>query len=388
MVRQTPRAAPPPISLAERKRPPDISLTEAVISSPVSIQTKNRNLSFIRLEFTTRQNGAEVNNALPTQVKKLFATDPTLEIYPIDTWPTQYITVSSSVKAAPETDKHNTNHTEKTQKKLPTLATSDTIPTDSTGFEKYFQYTSDEHHPGQTKKIVVRFYSAGSKTMAELKNPCDHRFPSGKSHVGHRQPFRHPPRVHHRVASRSPSDRHEPQSLPTKPLRPSRRGRRIYPRIRQHSRVHASYIEQQAPKALPIIQRCPFSRNAPLDPNVSTIHQSRQTYRYHVSSNQKKTIRTSLSECPTDPLQTVHAMLLQNMLASIYDRVRLPDRFIPYSLKQTHPSLYLTAIQVQSVFLKSCTVIRVDGFRSGGLDLPHTNTTLRTIIARSKLFSR
>jgi hypothetical protein len=87
--------------------------------------TENKNISFFRLEFTTRHKGVDVNtDPLPILVKKLlhylFATDPTLEIHPINSWPKEYTTTSS-----------NTNHTEKTKqttKKSPILTTSDTVP--------------------------------------------------------------------------------------------------------------------------------------------------------------------------------------------------------------------------------------------------------------------
>jgi hypothetical protein len=86
--------------------------------------------------------------------------------------------------------------------------------------------------------------------------------------------------------------------------------------------------------------------------------------------------------------ETVHATLLQNLLASIYTKVPFSDSFIPSSLIEIDPSLYLAAIQDQNTFVKSCSIICGDGFRPGALDLPHANTTLRTIIANSKLFFR
>jgi hypothetical protein len=66
----------------------------------------------IRLKFTTRTNGVDVNTdvPLPKLVKELvthlFDYDPTLEIHPIDAWPTQYTAVSTTVKTALEIDKH------------------------------------------------------------------------------------------------------------------------------------------------------------------------------------------------------------------------------------------------------------------------------------------
>jgi hypothetical protein len=173
MVRGNPPTASPPPSHTKRKHPPHVSPTQTVISSTVPPQTDSRNPCFIRLEFTTRHKGVDVNNdSLTTLVKKLlshlFATDPTLEIYPINTWPKQNTTASS-----------NTNHTEKTKQtteKSPTLTTFDTVPSDFTVFDKYFQYTLHEHHPQQTNKTIVRFYSAGSKTTAELRNPATTAF--------------------------------------------------------------------------------------------------------------------------------------------------------------------------------------------------------------------
>jgi hypothetical protein len=97
MVKEKPHEAPPPTPLADRKRSPDSSLTQTVISSTDSFKTENRNLSLMRLEFTTRNKGVDVSKdvPLPKLAKKLlshlFDTDPTLEIYPVTAWPTHAV---------------------------------------------------------------------------------------------------------------------------------------------------------------------------------------------------------------------------------------------------------------------------------------------------------
>jgi hypothetical protein len=77
---------------AERKRPPDTSLTETVLLSPPLSTTENRNYRLIRLEFITKRKGEDPNDTtnnepLPTLVKKivtpLYKADPNLKIYPI-----------------------------------------------------------------------------------------------------------------------------------------------------------------------------------------------------------------------------------------------------------------------------------------------------------------
>jgi hypothetical protein len=90
--------------------------------------------------------------------------------------------------------------------------------------------------------------------------------------------------------------------------------------------------------------------------------------------------------------ETVHAERLQNILAATCDKGQLHNPFIPHSLKASSPKLYCIAIRAQNVFLDSSTVIRVDGFSKGSLDLPFdetaADTTLRSMIGKSGLFSR
>jgi hypothetical protein len=171
MVREKPPTAPPPPSHTERMHHPHISLTQPVISSLVPPQTNNGNPCYIRFEFTTRHH-RDVDNyhSVTTLMEKLLshlrAKDPTLVIYPTNTWPQPNITASS-----------NTNHTEKLPKnteKTPTLTTLDTVPSNFTLSDKYFQYAFQEYHPNQT--TVVCFYSAGSKTTAALRNPATTAF--------------------------------------------------------------------------------------------------------------------------------------------------------------------------------------------------------------------
>jgi hypothetical protein len=111
---------------AEHQRSTDSSLTKTDISSHVSFKTENKNLSLTRLEFTTRRNGVDINAdiPLPKLVKKLvthlFDIDPTLKIYPINDWPKQYTTGSTTVKTAPETNQNTEKDTEKDTEKTPT----------------------------------------------------------------------------------------------------------------------------------------------------------------------------------------------------------------------------------------------------------------------------
>jgi hypothetical protein len=92
--------------------------------------------------------------------------------------------------------------------------------------------------------------------------------------------------------------------------------------------------------------------------------------------------------------ETVQATRLQNILAAACNKGMLHDAFIPHSLKhdQKQPLLYFGAVKAQNVFLASSTAIRVDGFITGGLDLPYDDTdaniTLRSMIGKSGLFSR
>jgi hypothetical protein len=395
MVREKPPKAPPPIPLDERKRPPDASPTKTVISTPVSLQTKNRNLSLTRLEFTTKKNGATVNaEPLHKLVKKLldhvFDADPTLEIYPIHAWPKQYTTVSSTVKTAPETDEHTEKTTEKNTKKntekAPTLTTPDTLPTDRTSFDKYFQYTSDEHHPGESAKIVVRFYSAGSKTLTELKDAATLDFLKQNNmwmNASHYDTLRESTpgwflRVHPDATNRKDyyRDLHAFLSLNLE---------------FGNGDVDDSFIPVSSRNKKPKFSSEPSVvtpvKTTPTYPPFSIVSKRTGTMGPATKGKKGEYIHTKVLQIRCE---TIHADRLQNILAAACDNNRLRDSFIPHSMKEMDPTLYLTAIQAQNAFLSSATAIRVDGLCDGALDRRYdgTDTTLRSIIDNSSLFFR
>ena len=122
MEKEKPLPAPPPNPPTERKRPHDISLTEPVILSPPSSTTEHENHRLIRLEFYTRTQGKDQRNTtnnepLQTLIKNalthVYKTVPSFEVHPLEDWPKRYTTVSSTVKTAPGSEKHSSNHNEK-----------------------------------------------------------------------------------------------------------------------------------------------------------------------------------------------------------------------------------------------------------------------------------
>jgi hypothetical protein len=401
MVKNKPPEAPSSIPLAERKRPPDSSITQTVISSPVPSKTNNRNLGLIRLEFTTRKNGSVINDEpLPKLVKKLVThlieADPTLEIHPIDAWPKQYTTVSSTVKPAPETDKHNTTHTKKNTVKIteksPTITTSAALPTDRIGFDKYFQYTSDEHHPGEANKVVVRFYSAASKKLTELKNPITLDFL----------------RENNMWVSTSKFETLRESTIgwifKVNPLATNRDhyGHQLYDFLTTAVQSDPELgTDTTSTSATPNNKRTKHSESSAVAPVKPT----------PTCPPFSIIVRNTGVMCPPAPgkkpeylptkalmirCKTVHAERLQNILAAACDKGLLHDAFIPHSIKQTEPKLYQAAIKAQLAFIASSTVISVEGFSAGGLDLPYyedataaaDTTTLRSMIMESGLFSR
>jgi hypothetical protein len=394
MVKEKPPTAPPPIPLAERKRSPDSSPTKTVILSPESFKTETKNLSLIRLEFTTRKFKTDVNNdplhkLVQKLVTRLFITDPTLEIYPLVDWPEQYTTVSSTVKTAPETDKHNTNHNEKThennKEKSPTITTAATLPADRISFDKYFQYISSEHHPGESKKIVVRMYCAGKKSLSEHKNDSTLDF-LFENHMwinaSHYDTIRestigwllhvHPDATNRKHYTSQLYDflNEVVQSDPTC----------------GSSEAAFTTVTPKTKRSKPSESSAP-AKTTPTCPPFYLVAKRTGTMRPPTKDKKAEYVQTKVLQIRCE---TIHAVELQNILSALCDSNQLTDTFIPHSLKETDPSLYLTAIQAQEIFLSNATAIRVDGFSTGGLDLPYEtdDTTLRSMIMKSGLFFR
>jgi hypothetical protein len=288
-----------------------------------------------------RCKGFNVNtDPLPILVKKLlphlFATDPTFEIYPIDSWPKEYTAASFNANH-PET-------TQQTKKKSPTLTTADTVPSDFTLFAKYFEYTLHERHPQQTKKTVVRFYSAGSKTMAELRNPATTAFLKANKMW---------------VNSNNFVTLQESTIGWFRGAHPTTTNRNVYQRNLQD--LLASAIQDQ-PEFGSIAATTPDTPNnkrhqsaaSSAVPLVATLIQTPTCPPFCIVPQYIGMVCPATNGKPSEYLsahvlqlrcETVHATLLQNMLARIWDRVRFPDEFIPFSMQEENPPRYLAAIQ-------------------------------------------
>jgi hypothetical protein len=401
MVEEKPPPAPPPNVPPERKRPPDNSLIEPVILSPVSSTTENKNRRLIRFEFTTKKEKASRKNTndepLQTLIKKMLIlvcnAVPTFEIHPIEDWPKNYTTVSSTVKTAPESEKHHTNHTEenteKTKTKTPIITTPDALPTDRIGLDKYFQYTSEEHHPGEAKKIVVRLYSTTSKTVSEIRQAVttevlrnenmwlsESRFDTlRETSIG----WVH--KVHPDATNRDhfAFQLHEFLTVVVQKEAADADNADDFTLVTQTNKRPKPSSELSAVTPVQPTPTCPpfsvLSKRTGI--NLPTTDGTKGAYIF------------------TDVLQircaTVDSMQLQDIIAAACDNDRFQNQFIPYSLRATNPSLYTTAIQTQQAYISTSTVIRVDGFSTGGLDLPYqddSEETFRKKIEDCKLFDR
>ena len=261
------------------------------------------------------------------------------------------------------------------------------LPTDRTGFDKYFQYTSDERHPGESPKIVVRFYSAASKKLTELKDPATLDFLKANHmwmHANRFDTLRESSigfllRVHPDATNRTDYASHLHDFLSTVVKSDPDLGiDNVFTPVPPKRSKHSS--ESSAVTPVATTQTCP---------PFSIVARSTGTMGPATQGKKAEYIPTRVLQIRCE---TVHAARLQNILAAICDKNQLHDPFIPHSLKVTDPSLYLTVIQAQNIFLSSASAIRVDGFTTGALDLPYdetaTDTTLRSMIMKSGLFSR
>jgi hypothetical protein len=382
--------APPPVPPIESKSPSDNSLNETVLLSPASSTPDNKKSSLIRLEFSTRKKGKDINTeAFPKLVTKLvtaiYAADPTLEIHPIKEWPTEYTAVPSTVKTAPNTEEKNANNKNKTnekQNKNNTITTPETLPTDRVGMDDYFEYSPDEHHPDESKKIVVRFYSTASKTVTELRTAVTTEFLTENGMWFLETRF--------------------------ETLRESTIGwiLKVHPTTtnRDHytSQLHAFLTEHcTAPinddaNFTPVTKKKRMDENSTATTKVTTAKcppfrlLSKSTGYNRPTKDDKKGEWIS-----TDVLQircaTVDSERLQNILSSACDKAIITDQFIPYSLRKTNITGYMSVIQAQKDFLSNAVIFRVEGFAEGGLDLPFkdgSNETLRSNISNTCLFYR
>jgi hypothetical protein len=398
MVKEKPTTPPPPHLPAEGNRPPETSLTETVLLSPPSSTTDRRNLRLIRIEFTTKRRGKDSNDTtnnepLQALLKKgtlpLFEADPNLKLHPITDWPANFTTASSSVKPAPNTEQHITNNTEKTtenKKKSPIITTPDTLPIDRIGLDKYVQYTSDEHHPGEAKKIVIRICITTSKTVAEFRKAATPEFLQANHMWFNESNFdtlRESTigwflRVHPDATNRTHYASHLHDFLSTHSQ---------YPDVEDE--FTPVTINNERPRSSSEASAVPPVKPTPTCPHF-TILKKRTGVNLPTQDNKKGdyiSVEVLQIRC-----ETVHSKHLQNILAAASVDGKLGDQFIPYSVKATDPSLYIQSIQAQQLFLKSTTAIRVDGFSNGGLDLPlfddSRSDTLRSIISSTKIFMR
>ena len=394
MEKEKPLPAPPPNPPTERKRPHDISLTEPVILSPPSSTTEHENHRLIRLEFYTRTQGKDQRNTtnnepLQTLIKNalthVYKTVPSFEVHPLEDWPKRYTTVSSTVKTAPGSEKHSSNHNGKIAEKLPIITTPDALPTDRIGLDKYFQYTSEEHHPGEPKKIVVRLYSTTSKTVPEIRQALttellqkhdmwmsESRFDTlRESTIGWIL------KVHPDATNRGIYESQLYEFLKKLTAANAAAAEEAFTPVTQTNKRPKASEELSA--VSPVKPTCPlfsvFSKRTGV--NLPTTDGKRGTY-----------IATRVLQIRCETAESTH---LQHILADACKNKQYQDKFIPYSLKASNPSLYIQAIKTQQVFLSTATVICVDGFSSGGLDLPYkdeSEDTLRSLIGPSQLFIR
>jgi hypothetical protein len=401
MANEKPPPVPPPNLLTESKRPPDISTTETVILSPASSTTEPSNRLLIRLEFALRRIGKSPhdttnNEPLPTLIKKaldpIFATNEDLEIHPIDDWPKHLTTVTSNVKTAPETVPHNNHNTEKTtnkNKKIPIITTPASLPTDRIGIDKYFQYTPDEHHPGEAKKVVVRLYITTSKTVADLKQDVTTDFLQQNNMW--------------LTESRFDTLRESTIGWLHK-VHPDATNRDHYSRqLQTFLTDHSTYSnsddsDDEFTSATLNNKRSKPSSEAsddtpvkptPTCPPFSILSKSTG---FNLPTKDKKKGDYISTEVLQIRCATVDAVRLQDILADACFKQQFRDSFIPYSLKTSNPSGYAGYIKAQQKFLENTTAIKVDGFSTGGLDLEidtdEGKTTLRSKIDGSGLFLR
>ena len=385
-----PSSVPPSKPIDKTTHSPAPSITAPVILNPVSSQTAYSNLKMTRMEFTLRNGGHPVNSNVPIQtltktlLTRLYVEDPTIVIFAVNDWPSKFSTGSSTVKLAPGTEKNL--DTAEMSKTSPTITTATSLPTDRNGFDKYFEYTSEEHHPNEAKKIIARFYSASSKTLKEIKTRSMHDFllannmwlsPSRfetlrESTIG----WQH--KVHPDATNRDDYGTNLKTFLSLAAAHPAPATDTDFTTVTTNKRPKLSQPSAASSKKKPPCP--PFTVVAK---NIGFRTPSTK----NAGPEYIKT-RVLLIRC-----ETAHATYLQELLKNACETKMLTDMFIPYSLKKSNPALYLSAFQTQIQFLENAHVMRVDGFSRDGLDIPYTgddgtNTTLRETIMSSQVFHR
>jgi hypothetical protein len=374
MGKETGGNDPPNITAGKRPTPvptPDKRTPATQLPDPKSIE---RNEYMLRFEFNVNQGKKIVTtfNAYEktrATVEQLFIKDPSMHIIPLMSWPERFEKPASTASEA------------KVQSKIMKMAE---FPSTTLTFKEYFETAATEYHPQEGNKSVIRMMVESDYNLSDIKDPDLVSFLQENKLWITKSSFKSINEcsvgwlleAHTVLTNRDELTGRIKTALAQAIADDPKLGTSaILFRTVSNKRAKQSMEEDEQAKT--------GSKDSPMIPSFIL---------------QMKTISTGKGENAVSTkaikirCEKSNEKRLTELLAAASDKKFMQSKFIPFGIQEDAPHVVQGAILAHNRYMHQSVLIKVEGLKTGGLDVPllpedSDHTTLREVFMATKFFS-